>query len=196
MCPGKLGEIIWLNDSHIIGKGLARTCFQHPKDKNICIKVDHFEAREHTDTWREVKYYRRIALLKPRFKYGCIPRYHGIPITNLGKGGMFELIRDETTGEIIWTGARDKGRIISGVVTLTRGGATTDIFYEIAVCINGIPQKDSITALVLPNTTQISTIQTIPITRDLVATDVIKLQLKNTTNTQDPDVFASKISIN
>ncbi len=92
-----------LSDETIIGKGLARTCYQHPGDASICIKVDHFEARDHTDTWREVAYYRRIAFLKRHFSYRVIPRFYGVVETSVGRGAMFELIRDVDSGAIAKT---------------------------------------------------------------------------------------------
>lgn len=92
-----------LNDKDIIGRGLARTCYRYPGRGDRCIKIDHFEVREHTDTRREEKYYRRIARLKPGFNYDCIPRYFGSVPTNRGDGAVFELICDEAGGEISQT---------------------------------------------------------------------------------------------
>lgn len=103
---------------------------------------------------------------------------------------------DETNGQVVWTGVRMRGRQLSALATITRGGSNADRIYEVAVVINGNVQTDSISSNVLPDTSTFATIQTLPITRDLVAGDIVKIQIRNITDTETPVVISSKLSIN
>lgn len=105
-------------------------------------------------------------------------------------------LNNELNGELTWTGVRDRGRILSGIATITRAGATADVFYEVAIVVNGVVQKDSIAAIVLPSASAYGTLPTVPITKCLNAGDTVKLQIRNITNTQDPLVVSAKLSIN
>ena len=90
-----------LNKEDILFKGLARVGYRHPSIQNACVKIDHFEYRpKHNDTSREARYLRRIQWLRWQKKLDCFPGFYGFCQTNLGKGAVFELIRDADTGEI------------------------------------------------------------------------------------------------
>jgi len=104
---------------------------------------------------------------------------------------------DEENGEIIWLATRDRGRILTAQVTLNRGGSTEDIAYEIAVTVNGVVQSDSNTFGVLPNNSAVLTMSTLPISRDLVFKDKVKVQIRriNGVSAQDPDILFSKLAI-
>lgn len=107
------------------------------------------------------------------------------------------VLEDETNGEIRWLGSRDRGRNLAGAVTLDRtsGGSANDIFYQIAVVVDGIVQKDSITVGATPDQSTVLTINTIPISRDLVAGRVVKLQIRNITDDVSPRIQFAKLSI-
>lgn len=97
----KKNNILTLEPSDEVAKGLARTVYQHPEQSGACIKIDHYEAREdHKDMVREVAYYRRLMFFRRTQFFRSIPAFYGIVETNLGTGAAFELIKDETTGDI------------------------------------------------------------------------------------------------
>ena len=78
-------------DLHYVGKGKERTCYVHPEDPQIAIKINHSEINKQTK--RELKYYRKLTRRK-NLDYTHIPRYLGSIKTNYGKGQMYNLIRD------------------------------------------------------------------------------------------------------
>jgi hypothetical protein len=90
--------MIELQPDDLIGKGRTRSCYRHPHAADQCIKIDH---RKHGGaTEKEAAYYHKLARMRSNFSYTHIPRFHGFVETNQGRGGVFDLIRDETTGEI------------------------------------------------------------------------------------------------
>jgi hypothetical protein len=91
--------MIELCEKWFLSKGQTRACYIHPEDPSKVIKVD-FIDKGYEQTAKEALYYRKIARLKPDIEYDFIPRFHGSVETNLGKGGIFDLIRDEDTGEV------------------------------------------------------------------------------------------------
>lgn len=90
--------MIELTSDHLIGKGRTRFCYRHPDDPDKCIKIDM--RLTGGPTAKEALYYQKIRRLRPDLAYTHIPRFHGFVETTLGRGGVFDLIRDETTGEI------------------------------------------------------------------------------------------------
>lgn len=90
--------MIELDQNHFIGKGGTRSCYLHPHDSGKCIKIDKRKSGGATE--REARYYSKIARIRPDLSYVHIPRFYGFVDTNLGRGGVFDLIRDETDGEI------------------------------------------------------------------------------------------------
>lgn len=90
--------MIELLPSHFIGKGRTRSCYRHPGDPAKCIKIDR---RPHGGpTEKEAAYYAKLPRIRPGLSYTHIPRFYGMVETTLGRGGVFDLIRDETSGEI------------------------------------------------------------------------------------------------
>jgi hypothetical protein len=83
---------------HLLGKGRTRFCYFHPPDSGKCIKIDKRESGG--STAKEARYYEKLARIRPDLPYVHIPKFHGHVETNLGRGGVFDLIRDETTGEV------------------------------------------------------------------------------------------------
>jgi hypothetical protein len=79
----------------LIARGWHRECYQHPTDKNLCVKV--VVNGDDTETKREQAYYRH---LEGRLSdWQSIPKFHGQVDTNLGNGAVFSLIRD-ADGEV------------------------------------------------------------------------------------------------
>lgn len=74
-----------------IGKGKERVCYVHPDNSQIAIKITYGEVNKQTK--RELKYYRKLGKRKD-LSYTHIPRYLGAVETSLGRGHMFDLIRD------------------------------------------------------------------------------------------------------
>jgi hypothetical protein len=90
--------MIELNQNHFIGKGGTRSCYLHPSDFGKCIKIDKRKSGGATE--REARYYGKLARIRPDLSYVHIPRFYGFVETSLGRGGVFDLIRDETDGQI------------------------------------------------------------------------------------------------
>ena len=89
--------MIELNDSYFLGKGTSRTCYFDPRDATRCIKIDS-GARSFSQTKQEGKYYDWIARKRPHFSFDCFPRFYGFVETNLGLGGVYDAVRDSTSG--------------------------------------------------------------------------------------------------
>ena len=79
-----------LDDSLIIGKGANRTCYRHPSDKEKCIKIPNNSQCETQAL--EIQYYELLASNRIALKH--ISQYYGEIDTNVGKGYIYELIRD------------------------------------------------------------------------------------------------------
>ena len=78
-----------------IGHGAHRACYVHPGNPDLCVKI--LLARGREEMKRELSYYGFLA--KRHVSWRALPHFHGLVETNLGKGAVFELIRDDT-GEI------------------------------------------------------------------------------------------------
>lgn len=89
-----LNDFIELSPSYLIASGRHRACYQHPLHENLCIKVHHANDDEEIETLREVRYYQR--LYKRKIIPTTISKYYGTQRTNLGKGYVFQLIKDKT----------------------------------------------------------------------------------------------------
>lgn len=87
-----MSDLIEIEHTHLIGKGSERNCYQHPENRNICIKIPyHYTARTKARNAREVAYAIRYKSKNPKLG---IPKYLGEIETNCGKGFQFELIRN------------------------------------------------------------------------------------------------------
>lgn len=82
--------MINLNNTKPIGKGTNRSCFIHPYDMNKCIKITH--SNDYSETIKEIKYYK--FLQKKETSWQLLAKYYGSVSTSLGKGEVFDLIRD------------------------------------------------------------------------------------------------------
>lgn len=94
--------MIQLNDDLLIAQGGRRKCFQHPDDLHKCIKIS-FKEEECSATAHEANYYRKLKRRQPSLDYAGLPKFYGYENSNLGNGGVFELIRDEGTLELSGT---------------------------------------------------------------------------------------------
>tara|TARA_B100002019_G_C21243625_1_gene587008 strand:- start:209 stop:769 length:561 start_codon:yes stop_codon:yes gene_type:complete len=82
-----------LTNSALIGKGGIRSCYRHPSNPDLCIKIFHTwnkKIKRRSD--REIKY---INFYKSPLKnFHLIPNYYGRTKTNFGDGYIFERIKD------------------------------------------------------------------------------------------------------
>ena len=92
--------MIEIRDEDYIGEGEIRTCYVHPQNNDLCIKIPKPGiTREYT--FKEILYFNKIGKRDTsKFKYPFYSAFHGEVRTNKGDGQVFDLVRDETTGEI------------------------------------------------------------------------------------------------
>ena len=92
--------MVVLNDEHYMAEGLARKCYYYPDNDNLCIKIGKPEVDE-SHLYKEINYYKKISKKDTsKFDYPFYSMYHGTIETNLGKGFVYDLVRDETTHEV------------------------------------------------------------------------------------------------
>ena len=86
---------MYISNNHFIGQGIAKIVYEHPTDKNICIKFPNpKKKRSLHDIKREVSY-----LKKHQNQLNWVAPYIGKTETNLGTGYMYQMVRDYS-GEI------------------------------------------------------------------------------------------------
>lgn len=83
-------QMINLTELKQIGKGTNRSCYLHPTNNNLCIKITH--SNDFSEMKKEIKYYKQ--LFKQKISWENIARYHGSIMTNQGKGELFDLVKD------------------------------------------------------------------------------------------------------
>lgn len=95
--------MIHLSEADYMGRGATRRCFIHPLDFELCIKID--DEPSSTVTLKEAAAYGKVKkrLAKCNFRYDVIPKFHGMVKTSYGDGGVYDLIRNETDGEVATT---------------------------------------------------------------------------------------------
>jgi len=86
--------MLFIDPSLFVAKGKHRECYEHPQNKNLCIKVllPSKSGSSLTEAEREASYYR--FLMKKNTPWTMLPAFHGEIITDRGKGYVFDLIRD------------------------------------------------------------------------------------------------------
>lgn len=95
--------MIEIKEEHYIAEGLARKVYYHPDNTDLCIKIGKPEI-EIDHLYKEIKYYNKIKNKDTsKFGYPFYVAYHGEVETNLGTGFVYDLIKDETTGNISLT---------------------------------------------------------------------------------------------
>ncbi len=106
------------------------------------------------------------------------------------------VMNDETNGEIMWLAARDRGRIISTQITISKSaGGGSDDAYGVGISINGVLQQDSVTVIVLRSASEFATTSTLPISRDIKNGDLIKTEIQGVGTSQSLDLILSKLVI-
>ncbi len=73
-----------------MGRGFHRSCYRHPEDSRLCIKVLDGDHQKEAD--REIAYYRQLE--RRGVTWEMLARYHGSIETNLGLGQVFDFITD------------------------------------------------------------------------------------------------------
>lgn len=86
-----LGQHVVLGDELLIAKGRHRACYQHPDNKNYCIKI-HLDPADNLETLREIHYFEHLH--EHNAELDGVSDYIGQITTNLGLGYIYELIRD------------------------------------------------------------------------------------------------------
>ncbi|WP_296312545.1 YrbL family protein [Winogradskyella sp. UBA3174] len=95
--------MVQLNDSLYIAEGVARKCYHHPENTNLCIKIGKPEiAKDHL--YKEINYYSKIQKKDTsQFSYPFYSKFRGEISTNLGTGFVYDLIKDEPSQKISLT---------------------------------------------------------------------------------------------
>lgn len=95
--------MITIKNEHYISEGLARKCYFHPDNNNLCIKI----GKPNVDVahlYKEINYFKKIKNKDTsKFDYQFYAEYHGEVQTNLGTGFVYSLVKDETTHDISLT---------------------------------------------------------------------------------------------
>ena len=82
--------MIQLNKNDELARGTNRACFIHPFDDNKCIKITI--SNDSSESEKEIEYYKFLE--KKNISWEYISKYYGQVKTNLGKGEVFDLIKD------------------------------------------------------------------------------------------------------
>ena len=95
--------MLTIKEEDYIAEGLARKCFYHPDNRDLCIKVGK-PGIEEEHLYKEIKYYKKIRKKDTsKFGYPFYAQYYGEAPTNLGTGFIYDLVKDETTNNISLT---------------------------------------------------------------------------------------------
>lgn len=85
--------MITLDENLLIGRGSERSCYRHPCDTQLCIKViSNYSNRTFSRIARELKYLKKYK--RNPNKLEAIPDFHQTIDTDLGRGYCFSLIMD------------------------------------------------------------------------------------------------------
>ena len=82
--------MLHLTDELILGKGTRRTCFQHPENPNLCIKITDGTKDGIQQQKRETTFYQKLKKRNASFKH--IADFLGPIETNQGPGYIYERI--------------------------------------------------------------------------------------------------------
>jgi len=86
-----LKQLIQLTDELQIGKGGVRKVYRHPFDSEKCIKITFNKERSRA-VRREIRYLKKYFRQGKPFQH--LSRFHGFCKTNIGRGAIFDLIKD------------------------------------------------------------------------------------------------------
>lgn len=81
-----------LDESGLIGKGTRRYCYHFPDMPRLCIKIPKVNRHGKVQQRREVKYYQSLS--RRGVPTNLITNYHGSLQTSLGKGYVYDAVRD------------------------------------------------------------------------------------------------------
>lgn len=85
-------ELIHLQEKDLIGTGTRRFCYAHPSESSLCIKIPKAKKNGIKQQNREVKFYQQLTSRGvPTVR---ITHYHGEVETSLGRGYVYDVIRD------------------------------------------------------------------------------------------------------
>lgn len=87
-----MSDTVFLSPQDFVAEGTDRKCFRYPGRDDLCIKVLHPERRAGR-FWREIRYFARLT--RRRVDFSHVAAYHGLVDTSLGRGAVFELVRDD-----------------------------------------------------------------------------------------------------
>lgn len=87
-----MSETVLLSAQDFVAEGTDRKCYRHPTHPDCCIKVLHPERRAGR-FWREIRYFSSLERRGVDFRH--IAEFRGRVSTNLGRGAIFELVRDD-----------------------------------------------------------------------------------------------------
>ncbi len=105
--------MIYLSDDIKLGRGTTRTCYLHPENEDLCIKVMHSHSKLKIN-FLEYKFYKKLA--RKRVSLQHLPKCYGFVETNLGKGLVYERIKSdyaENLDQIVKRNLLPKEKIIS-----------------------------------------------------------------------------------
>ncbi len=89
-----------LNPNHFFGEGTDQWCFLHPEDEHKCIKISKQPIKD-SRLCKELRYTMKLQKRNTeKYAYPFYAQFLECVETNLGKGFVFDLIRDEDSGEI------------------------------------------------------------------------------------------------
>lgn len=87
-----------LDSTLYFSKGYCRSCYFHPSDDNLCVKIADFSTPKRNKgilkaIQRENDYYK--SLQKKLTNWEHLSQYYGDVETNLGQGSLYQMIRDD-----------------------------------------------------------------------------------------------------
>lgn len=83
-------DFLTLSEDLLLGEGMGRKCYIHPKDKRLCIKIPSQRAKRSAQ--REINYFKRLHKRGKSFE--MLADHKGDVATNMGEGNLYELVRD------------------------------------------------------------------------------------------------------
>ncbi|MDR1941050.1 MAG: hypothetical protein LBQ47_01835 [Endomicrobium sp.] len=87
-------ELITIDENLFLGQGVQRKCYLHPQNHGLCVKI--LNSPQSKSQIRRIKseidYFK--LLIKKNMFFDFIARYFGAADTNLGRGHVFETVRN------------------------------------------------------------------------------------------------------
>ncbi len=108
--------MIYLNSKLKLGRGTTRTCYLHPEQEELCIKIMHHHSKLKINDL-EYKFYKKLEQKQISHKH--LPKCYGFVETNLGKGLVYERVKSdyaefaENLDEVVKQKLLPKNKVIS-----------------------------------------------------------------------------------